>query len=92
MFGVVDCAELKVDVRNYTQFIGANPPALEGDGAGNTFAPGGAGDIVVVRVSYKVEFITPFLDQILSTEGGDGSRLLISSSAFRNEPFGELGS
>ena len=92
MFGVVDCADLKVDVRNFTQFSGANPPPLAGDGAGNTFAPGGAGDIIVARVSYKAEFITPFLDQILSTEGGDGSRLLISSSAFRNEPFGELGS
>lgn len=91
MFGLVDCADLQVDVRNFAQFGSANPPALAGDGAGNTFAPGNAGDIVIARVSYRIQFITPFLDRILSTEGGDGSRLLISSSAFRNEPFGDLG-
>ena len=91
MFGIVPCDALQVDVRNFAQFGGANGPPLAGNGAGNAFAPGGAGDIIVVRVSYQVEFVTPFLADILTAGGGDGSRLLISSSAFRNEPFGEIG-
>lgn len=90
MFGVVSCDDLQVDVRNFAQFGGANPPAMAGNAAGNSFAPGGAGDIIVVRVAYRVNFVTPFLADILAADGGDGSRLLISSSAFRNEPFGEI--
>ena len=90
MFRLVSCDELQVDVRNFSQFSGSNPPPLAGDGTGNSFAPGGAGDIVVVRVAYRVNFVTPFLGQILSAGGGDGTRLLVSSSAFRNEPFGDL--
>ena len=44
------------------------------------------GDIIVVSVKFKFSFITPFLADLL--KGGDGSVLLVSSSAFRNEPFG----
>jgi len=91
MYGAVPCDRLQVDVRNFAQFGGANPPAMTGNGAGNGFAPGGAGDIIVVRVAYEVQFVTPFLADILAAGGGDGTRLLISSSAFRNEPFGDLG-
>lgn len=90
MYGVVSCDDLQVDVRSFAQFGGSGGPAMGGAGA-NAFAPGNAGDIVVVRVAYKVEFVTPFLADILAAGGGDGSRLLISSSAFRNEPFGEQG-
>lgn len=91
MYGVVPCDRLMVDVRNFAQFGGANPPAMSGNPAGNAFSPGEAGDIIVVRVAYEVRFITPFLADILAAGGGDGSRLLVSSSAFRNEPFGGQG-
>lgn len=91
IYGIIPCDELQVDVRNFAQFGGAGGPAMTGSGTGNAFSPGAAGDIIVVRVAYKVEFITPFLSEILSLGGGDGSRLLISSSAFRNEPFDGAG-
>ena len=52
-----------------------------------TFAPGAAGDVVVARVIYEFQYITPFLGQILNNNGDSEARLLVSSAAFRNEPF-----
>jgi hypothetical protein len=75
MFGVVNCDDLQFEVQGF---------GSTGNTSGN-FAPGAAGDIVVVRVSFRFSFVTPFLANIL--RGGDGSVLLVSSSAFRNEPF-----
>lgn len=89
MFGVVDCADLRVTVRNFAQFRDANAAVEAGNTVGNTFAPGNAGDIIVATVSLRYEFITPLLTALLATEDGDGTRLISSSSAFRNEPFGD---
>ena len=82
LFGVVPCGDLVIDVRNFTRFADANPPPI----AGPTFAPGAAGDVVVVRVAYQWSFITPFIDTALSNVDG-GTRSIVSSAAFRNEPF-----
>lgn len=83
LFGVVPCADLSVDVRNYTQFQDADVSANV-DGA--AFAPGNPGDVIVVRVSYDWEFITPFLELAVGQATPD-SRTFISNAAFRNEPF-----
>ncbi len=82
LFGVVPCGDLVIDVRNFTRFADANPPPI----AGNSFAPGGAGDVVVVRVAYQWSFITPLLNRALSNAAGN-TRSIVSSAAFRNEPF-----
>ena len=76
MFGVVNCDDLKFEVQGFGS----------ADKTAGGFAPGAAGDIIVVSVKFKFSFITPFLADLL--KGGDGSVLLVSSSAFRNEPFG----
>jgi Flp pilus assembly protein TadG len=89
MSGVVDCADLRVSVRNFAQFREANAVAEDGNNVGNAFAPGNAGDIIVATVTYKYDFITPLLRELLIREDGDGARLISSSSAFRNEPFGD---
>ena len=89
MFTVVSCDGLQVDVRNFTNFSTANPPKIEDNNGNGTFTPGAAGDIVVARVIYEVQFMTPFLGQILNDTGNSATRLLISSAAFRNEPFGD---
>lgn len=86
LFGIVPCGDLIIDVRNFTRFADANPPPIAGNAAGATFAPGAAGDVVVVRVAYSWNFITPFIETALSNADG-GTRSIVSSAAFRNEPF-----
>ena len=48
-----------------------------------TYQPGGPGDIVVVRLFYQ----WPIYVSLLSNMTGN-NRLLVATSAFRNEPFG----
>lgn len=43
-------------------------------------------DIVLMRVYYQWELFTPMLNSSLENMGG-GKRLIVSSSAFRNEPY-----
>ena len=88
IYGLFDCANgVHVDVRSYTSFGGANPPN-QIDASGNfqndtTYQPGGAGDIVVVRLFYQ----WPIYVSILQNMTGN-KRLLVATAAFRNEPFG----
>jgi Flp pilus assembly protein TadG len=87
LFGMIACPQdVIIDVRNYSQFRDAAPPPIAANQEGATFTPGNAGDVVVVRVSFAWEFITPFLNQALANSDG-GTRSFISSAAFRNEPF-----
>ncbi len=87
LFNVIPCNNVRVDVRNFTTFGAArNAPALAGAAAGDQFAPGNAGDIVVVRVSWSWNFITPFINRLLGNVDG-GQRAFVASAAFRNEPF-----
>jgi hypothetical protein len=83
MSGVVDCADLRISVRNFARFREANAVAEAGNNVGNAFAPGNAGDIIVATVTYKYDFITPALSNVLENQ------VISSSSAFRNEPFGD---
>ncbi|MDP3855655.1 TadE/TadG family type IV pilus assembly protein [Phenylobacterium sp.] len=43
-------------------------------------------DIVLMRVYYQWDLFTPMLNSSLENMGG-GKRLIVSSSAFRNEPY-----
>ena len=86
VFELVPCGDFIIDVRNYTRFSDATPPAMPGNQAGATFAPGATGDIVVVRVAYAWNFMTPLIDNLMANADG-GSRSIIASQAFRNEPY-----
>ncbi|MEQ8746590.1 TadE/TadG family type IV pilus assembly protein [Pyruvatibacter sp.] len=82
---------MQIDVRRFDNFsaIDFTDPLTE-DGDLRTdlmFQPGNPGDIVLVRVFYVWEIATPFLGAAMSNMSS-GSRLIISSAAFRNEPFG----
>lgn len=87
VMGLFPCGSgLKVDVKKYTSFssISLAPPL---DGGGNlqnnqTYQPGGPGDIVVVRLYYQ----WPIYVALLQNMAGN-SRLLVATSAFRNEPY-----
>jgi Flp pilus assembly protein TadG len=93
LFGLMDCgARMRVDVRIFNDFTNTtNNSPVDGDGniddAQFVFEPGEAGDIVLVRVFYEWNVITPVLGAPLSNMNG-GKRLLQAATAFRNEPFG----
>ena len=88
IFGLFDCTNgVKIDVKTFPSFaaIDLAPPL---DAGGNFqdnmgYQPGGAGDIVVVRLFYK----WPIYVSLLQNMSGN-QRLLIATAAFRNEPFG----
>lgn len=85
----IKCGDLIFDVRNFGSFGDVNyPDYFDADGQpnGNEFLPGGAGDIVLVRVAYKWEITTPFLNVYLG-DGGGATKLLHSAAVFKTEPY-----
>lgn len=91
MTAVVDCAEnLIVDVRSFDDFGGVVPEDPL-DSSGDfvlvpKFEPGSAGDVVLVRVFYQWDVLTPIVGKTLTNMSGD-KRLITSAAVFRNEPF-----
>ena len=87
IYGLFDCAGgLSVDVKTYTSFssVDTTPPIVNGNFQNNTgYQPGGPSDIVVVRLYYQ----WPIYVSLLQNMSGN-KRLLIATSAFRNEPYG----
>ncbi len=87
------CSGVMVDVRTYSSFSGADTsmPTLSYDAHGNVtnswqYNPGGPGDIVVMRLMYRWPVFMGPLALNLSNLG-DGYRLLMATSAFKNEPY-----
>lgn len=87
---VTNCTEnVKIDVRTYTSFGNVTFPSPV-DANGNLtnsfqFNMGNAGDIVLVRIFYVWDIMSPLPTGL---SGGNGSsRLIQSSVAFRNEPY-----
>lgn len=83
---------IQLDVKTYSDFAStSNPSAIDEDGNlvsdDFEFNPGGANDIVVVRVFYEWELMTPILSALLANLSNN-RRLLQSTVVFRNEPFG----
>jgi len=92
IYGIFNCAgSLYVDVKNYPTFASVNV-AKPIDANGNVqtadfgYAPGGPGDIVVVRLMYQWPVFVSLLGLNLSDTTGS-KRLLMSTVAFRNEPY-----
>ena len=90
---IADCSRLKVDVRTFDDFSNTSMGApVDDDGdlddSGFTFEPGGAGDVVVVRVFYDWPLLGPGMVNGLANMPGN-RRLISSATAFRNEPFDE---
>lgn len=93
MQGVGDCDRLSIDVRTFenfasTQFDPPIDPDGELDDSGFSFNPGGAEDIVVVRVFYDWPLMGPGALNGLANLPGN-RRLIASATAFRNEPYNE---
>ncbi|MEM1088641.1 MAG: TadE/TadG family type IV pilus assembly protein [Pseudomonadota bacterium] len=94
LFDLLDCdSKLRFDVKTFSSFSNTqNPNVIDKDGnlddSDFQFTPGDANDVVVVRVFYEWELITPVLSKPLANMSNN-RRLLQSTVAFRNEPFGE---
>jgi Flp pilus assembly protein TadG len=87
------CSGLMVDVRTYSSFAGSDTsaPALSYDAGGNVtnawqYNPGGPGDVVVARVMYQWPVFMGPLGLNLANLS-NGHRLLMATSAFKNEPY-----
>lgn len=92
MTGLIACnGNVSVDIRTFTDFgnVTVNNP-IDATGNLNTgsfqFNPGNAGDIVLVRVFYNWQLNTPLIGSVFANLSGN-RRLIVSSMAFRNEPF-----
>lgn len=91
VYGLFDCTSgLQVDVRTYASFAAIdNSKPVDKDGKLTltpTYAPGGPGQIVVVRLVYQWPIHMALFGFSLSDLAGE-KRLLMATSAFRNEPF-----
>jgi Flp pilus assembly protein TadG len=91
-FGLLNCNDrLKVDVRVFDNFgnTKAGSPIKDGavDDSKLQFDAGSGSDIVLARVFYEWEIVTPLISKPLANLDGN-KRLLQASVAFRNEPFG----
>ena len=91
--GLFDCnGGLYVDVKKYASFASIDPSQLPVDANGNLktdtfgYQPGGPGEIVVVRMMYQWPVYVSLLGLNLSDMAGS-KRLLLSTVAFRNEPY-----
>jgi Flp pilus assembly protein TadG len=90
--GLFDCNNgMYVDVKTYSSFgtVDNSPPIdAQGNLKSSTFgyAPGGPGDIVVVRLMYQWPVYASLLGFNLGNMAGN-KRLIMATAAFRNEPY-----
>lgn len=80
---------VKIDVRTFSSFASVSfPPPVDADGNivnSLQFSMGNAGDIVLIRVYYIWNIVSPLPVGLANNTAG--TRLLQSSVAFRNEPY-----
>lgn len=86
-----DCSGgMSIDVKTYTSFAAVNNtnPVVNGqlDTSGMGYAPGGPGDIVVMKLYYAWPIYVSIMSDNLSNLSGN-KRLLVATVAFRNEPY-----
>lgn len=93
LFGLLTCtsARMKIDVKEFSSFGTATntspiKPDMTLDATGFGVSPGGPDKIMVVRVFYEWDLITPVLSKPLENLAG-GKHLLSAVAVFKNEPF-----
>jgi Flp pilus assembly protein TadG len=87
---IFNCNNIYVDVKNYPAFTNVviNSQIVAGsfDSSTLSYNPGGPGDIIVVRLFYQWQLFVTGLGYNISNLNGS-QRLLVATSAFRNEPY-----
>lgn len=92
VYGLFDCANgIYVDVKNYSDFssVSTASPVQNGtfDSTKMTYVPAGPNCIEVVSVYYQWPIYVSMLGNNLANLG-NGTRLLVATAVFRNEPYG----
>lgn len=89
---IVDCNGVMVDIQTTNSFSSANTstPTMTYNGSGqvtNTwqFAPGGQGDVVVLRILYQLPVVA--VPGLNLANLSNKTRLLMATSVFKNESF-----
>ncbi len=87
---MIPCEDIVYEVVTLPAFTDAADYAPQFDAEGNLdsqgFSPGSVEDTILVRVSYRYNFLTPMLGEMMS--GGDGSSMLhMATVIVRNEPY-----
>jgi Flp pilus assembly protein TadG len=92
-FALFNCKNFMINVQSYNSFAAASTktPTLTFNAKGQvtniwTYDPGNPGEVVIVQVMYQWKVLLGPLGFNLSNIS-NGNRLLISTAAFRNEPF-----
>ncbi len=89
----VSCTGLQIDVRSYSSFAGAAAGLTQPLGADGqlkskfSYDPGKPGDVVVVRAFYTLDIGAVLPTEINLSNMAGGNRLLVATTAFRNEPY-----
>ncbi len=96
IFGLFDCANgITIEVKSFPSFAAMTmPQPLDANGNFvNNFGydPGGPCSIVLVRLFYQWPVYVSLLDVNKLNNMAGGKRLLVATSAFRNEPYGSSG-
>jgi Flp pilus assembly protein TadG len=88
IFGLFDCNKIQVNVKAYPSFAAANMerPIDSNGNIVNAFQPGGPGDVVIARLMYDWPTIIPMLG-LSDNDRPNGTRMLMATVAFRNEPY-----
>lgn len=92
-FALFNCKNFMINVQSYNSFAATSTttPTLTFNAKGQvtnvwTYDPGNPGEVVIVQVMYQWKVLLGPLGFDLSNIA-NGNRLLISTAAFRNEPF-----
>jgi Flp pilus assembly protein TadG len=93
--GLFDCSNgVYVNVKSYSTFSSVNTAAPLNNGQFDStkmgYSAGSPGCIVAVQLFYQWPIYVSLLGNNLANQGG-GSRLLVATSVFRNEPYGPSG-
>src|SRR5580700_6616657 len=84
------CSNIMINVQNYTDFASASTTSLtfNNGNVSNTWSynTGNPGDIIVVQVMYQWPVVLGPLSMNLSNLS-NGNRLIVSTAAFKNEPY-----
>lgn len=87
---IMDCDGFEYYVTTLNNFSDADENLPEFDEEGSMedqdFSAGGSGDVVLIRVSYLYEFMTPWIGEIF-TDYPNNTRLMMSTVVLQTEPY-----
>ena len=87
----IDCDDVQYQVvalNDFAEAVSFPDPTFDqnGDLEDQGFDPGGVSDVVLVRVAYRYDVVTPLMGPLL-TNSGDNTRSMVSTLVIETEPY-----